>query len=284
MPRRGRAKCATTEGAGWPSRRAGAQWRPPGSDVAPEGAAPPGSAPRAGELALVSRSTLARCIGSGGCDPRKACSSSASSPRRSSPSTPTCSSPPAASARGASKAAWPASARSSVLAVVVGWIHRYLHRTPSGSRARGVAEFFRMALPFVMCIAVYTNLHDTVRFVNPHDIHQHLAAAEQWLFGGQPVVWAERYITRERTEFFNLFYANFYRRGAVGRHPAVAAPALRRGAAGAARHHHLLLLGLRALRRLSGGAAAALLRVARVCSRSRCAAGRSPTSSRRSSR
>ena len=97
-----------------------------------------------------------------------------------------------------------------VLAVVVLWIQRYLHRASAGSRARSVAEFFRMALPFVMCIAVYTNLHDTVRFVNPHDIHQHLAAAEQWLFGGQPVVWAEHYITRGRTEFFNLFYANFY--------------------------------------------------------------------------
>ena len=61
-----------------------------------------------------------------------------------------------------------------------------------------------------MCIAVYTNLHDTVRFVNPHDIHHYLTAAEQWLFGGQPVVWAERYITPARTEFFTLFYANFY--------------------------------------------------------------------------
>jgi membrane-associated phospholipid phosphatase len=97
-----------------------------------------------------------------------------------------------------------------VLAVVVLWIHRYLERAAAGTRTRQVAEFFRMALPFVMCIAVYTNLHDTVRFVNPHDIHHHLAAAEEWLFGGQPVVWAERYITPARTEFFNLFYANFY--------------------------------------------------------------------------
>jgi membrane-associated phospholipid phosphatase len=97
-----------------------------------------------------------------------------------------------------------------VLAVVVVAIHRYLHRTASRSPTRHVAEFFRMALPFVMCIAVYTNLHDTVRFVNPHDIHHHLAAAEEWLFGGQPVVWAERYITPGRTEFFNFFYANFY--------------------------------------------------------------------------
>ena len=97
-----------------------------------------------------------------------------------------------------------------VLAVVVLYIQRYLHRASAGSRARAAAEFTRMALPFVMCIAVYTNLHDTVRFVNPNDIHHHLAAVEQWLFGGQPVVWAEDYITRGRTEFFNLVYANFY--------------------------------------------------------------------------
>lgn len=97
-----------------------------------------------------------------------------------------------------------------VLAVVVMAIHRYLHRTTSRSGMRPAAEFFRMALPFVMCIAVYTNLHDTVRFVNPNDIHHHLAAAEEWLFGGQPVVWAEAYITRGRTEFFNFFYGNFY--------------------------------------------------------------------------
>ncbi len=54
-----------------------------------------------------------------------------------------------------------------VLAAVVVWVHRYLHRAPSASRARHVAEFFRMALPFIMCIAVYTHLHDTVRFVAP---------------------------------------------------------------------------------------------------------------------
>jgi membrane-associated phospholipid phosphatase len=97
-----------------------------------------------------------------------------------------------------------------VLAAVVVWIERYLRRRPEGSRALGVAEFFRTILPFAMCIAVYTNLHDTVRFLNPHDIHHHLTAVEGWIFGGQPVVWAERYITPARTEFFTLFYANFY--------------------------------------------------------------------------
>ena len=97
-----------------------------------------------------------------------------------------------------------------LLAVIVLWIHRYLHRTDTSARARQIAEFFRMALPFVMCIAVYTNLHDTVRFVNPHDVHAEIAAVEEWLFGGQPVVWAERYITPTRTDVFNFFYGNFY--------------------------------------------------------------------------
>ena len=86
-----------------------------------------------------------------------------------------------------------------------------LRRWRNGSPAlHATAEFLRTFLPFIMCIAVYTNLHDTVRYVNSHDIHPYLAAAEEWLFGGQPVLWAEAYITPARTEFFNAFYANFY--------------------------------------------------------------------------
>ncbi len=96
------------------------------------------------------------------------------------------------------------------LAAVLPALERYLRRPQPSRRGLAVAEFFRTMLPFLMCIAVYTNLHDTVRYVNPHDIHQYLAAIEEWIFGGQPVVWAERYITPARTEFFNAFYANFY--------------------------------------------------------------------------
>jgi membrane-associated phospholipid phosphatase len=71
-------------------------------------------------------------------------------------------------------------------------------------------ESARTILPFLLCIAVYTNLHDTVRFVNPHDIHQYLAAADLWLFGVQPVVWAEQFITPARTELFSAFYGSFF--------------------------------------------------------------------------
>jgi membrane-associated phospholipid phosphatase len=96
------------------------------------------------------------------------------------------------------------------LAAAVPWLERTLRRRSGSSFWLKSAEFLRTILPFFMCIAVYTNLHDTVRYVNHHDIHQYLAAAEEWIFGGQPVLWAESYITRGRTEFFNFFYANFY--------------------------------------------------------------------------
>jgi len=102
--------------------------------------------------------------------------------------------------------------RLVVVALLAGLLvplDRVVKRQPQ-SRWASTADLFRTALPFLMCIAVYTNLHDTVRYVNPNDIQQYLAEAEEWLFGGQPVLWAERYITPARTEFFNAFYANFY--------------------------------------------------------------------------
>lgn len=67
----------------------------------------------------------------------------------------------------------------------------------------------RETLPFLACVLVYTNLHDTLGFANPHDVHDQLAAFDQWLFGVQPTVWAERFVTRERTELMNLLYWNF---------------------------------------------------------------------------
>jgi membrane-associated phospholipid phosphatase len=97
-----------------------------------------------------------------------------------------------------------------VLAALLPWLTRVLRRGRGSPRTVAAAEFFRTLLPFLMCIAVYTNLHDTVRYVNSHDIQAQLAAIEAWIFGGQPVVWAERFITPARTEFFNFFYANFY--------------------------------------------------------------------------
>jgi membrane-associated phospholipid phosphatase len=97
-----------------------------------------------------------------------------------------------------------------LLAATIPLIDRARGRIAVRPRLSAAVEFYRTMLPFLLCIAVYTNLHDTVRFINPHDVHHHLVALEQWMFGGQPVVWAEPFITRGRTEFFNAFYASFY--------------------------------------------------------------------------
>ncbi|MCP4634760.1 MAG: hypothetical protein GY855_17670, partial [candidate division Zixibacteria bacterium] len=54
-------------------------------------------------------------------------------------------------------------------------------------------RIIRDGLPFGICIAIYTNLHDTVHFVNPNDVHYSLIAIDNWLFGVQPCIWAQQY-------------------------------------------------------------------------------------------
>jgi membrane-associated phospholipid phosphatase len=67
----------------------------------------------------------------------------------------------------------------------------------------------RDVLPFLACILIYTNLHDTIGFVNTHDVHHMLDALDRVLFGTQPCVWAERFITPARTEVMQFFYLSF---------------------------------------------------------------------------
>jgi len=70
--------------------------------------------------------------------------------------------------------------------------------------------FLRDSLPFAFCLAIYTNLHDTIHFANPHDIHNALIAVDGWLFGVQPSVWAERFIHPALTEYFSFCYMIFF--------------------------------------------------------------------------
>ena len=80
-------------------------------------------------------------------------------------------------------------------------------------RFRPEAAFTRAlrdVLPFLLCLLVYTNLHDTIGFVNPHDVHHQLVALDRALFGVEPTLWAERFITPARTEWMQFFYANFF--------------------------------------------------------------------------
>jgi membrane-associated phospholipid phosphatase len=76
---------------------------------------------------------------------------------------------------------------------------------PRSALVKGLRE----ALPFLVCILIYTNLHDTIGFVNPHDVHHFLIALDREIFGVQPCVWAERFITPARTEAMSFLYMNF---------------------------------------------------------------------------
>ncbi|MEO8500652.1 MAG: phosphatase PAP2 family protein [Vicinamibacteria bacterium] len=67
----------------------------------------------------------------------------------------------------------------------------------------------REMLPFLLCVLIYTNLHDTIGFVNSNDIHDSLLTLDIWLFGVEPCLWAEQFYSRERTEVFQLLYMSF---------------------------------------------------------------------------
>jgi len=71
-------------------------------------------------------------------------------------------------------------------------------------------KFIREAAPFGLAIAIYTNLHDTIHFVNPHDIHWALIDIDQWMFGVQPVIWAQKFYNPILTEFFSFSYMNYF--------------------------------------------------------------------------
>jgi membrane-associated phospholipid phosphatase len=73
-----------------------------------------------------------------------------------------------------------------------------------------LVRVLRETVPFLACILIYTNLHDTIGFVNPHDVHHWLVAFDEMIFGVQPCVWAERLITPGRTELMQFLYLNFF--------------------------------------------------------------------------
>ena len=96
--------------------------------------------------------------------------------------------------------------RLGVAVVVLGALALALRRWPDSSLVQGLRE----TLPFLACILIYTNLHDTIGFVNPHDVHYWLVAFDDMLFGVQPCVWAEQFITPTRTEAMQFLYLNFF--------------------------------------------------------------------------
>ena len=96
--------------------------------------------------------------------------------------------------------------RLAAVAVILGLLALALRRWPASTAVRGLRE----TVPLLACFLIYTNLHDTIGFVNPHDVHHWLVALDQMIFGVQPCVWAERFITPARTEVMQFLYLNFF--------------------------------------------------------------------------
>jgi membrane-associated phospholipid phosphatase len=90
--------------------------------------------------------------------------------------------------------------------VLLGSLALALRRYPGSRLVQGLRE----TVPLLACFLIYTNLHDTIGFVNPHDVHHALVAADAWIFGVQPCVWAERFITPALTELMQFLYLNFF--------------------------------------------------------------------------
>jgi membrane-associated phospholipid phosphatase len=95
--------------------------------------------------------------------------------------------------------------RLAIAAVLLAVLAASLRRWPRSKALLGLRE----VVPFLACILIYTNLHDTIGFVNTHDVHSMLDALDRVLFGVQPCVWAERFITPGRTELMQFFYLSF---------------------------------------------------------------------------
>ena len=96
--------------------------------------------------------------------------------------------------------------RLAVAAAVLAALFAARRLWPRSAWVQGLRE----VLPFLTCILIYTNLHDTIGFVNPHDVHGVLAEMDRELFGVIPCVWAQQFITPARTELMNFLYLNFF--------------------------------------------------------------------------
>jgi membrane-associated phospholipid phosphatase len=96
--------------------------------------------------------------------------------------------------------------RLGVVVLLLAALALAVRRWPSSPAVRALRE----TVPLLACFLIYTNLHDTIGFVNPNDVHHWLVGLDQAIFGVQPCVWAERFITPARTEVMQFLYLNFF--------------------------------------------------------------------------
>jgi len=96
--------------------------------------------------------------------------------------------------------------RIGITIVLLSWFYWVLWFHPEKRMLHWIRDFG----PYIFVIAIYTNLHDMIHFINPHDVHYTLAAIDNWIFGVQPTVWAEQFYRPWLTDWFSLAYMNYY--------------------------------------------------------------------------
>ncbi|MEA3286604.1 MAG: phosphatase PAP2 family protein [Candidatus Marinimicrobia bacterium] len=96
--------------------------------------------------------------------------------------------------------------RIGITIILVIWFYGFLWFRPDRKMVRWIRDFG----PFLFVIAIYTNLHDTIHFINPNDVHYALAAMDEWIFGVQPTVWAEQFYHPRLTDWLSFAYMNYY--------------------------------------------------------------------------
>lgn len=101
---------------------------------------------------------------------------------------------------------WGGIIRLGVTMIVMGLFFLFIKKKPFWK----YTYWIRDVMPFLFCIAIYTNLHDTIHFVNPHDIHYTLIKIDKWLFGQEPVLWAQKFYHPWLTDYFSLAYMNYF--------------------------------------------------------------------------
>ena len=129
-------------------------------------------------------------------------------------------------------------------------------------RARRSCAGLRETVPLLACFLIYTNLHDTIGFVNPHDVHHALVALDARDLRRPAVRVGGAASSRPaRTELMQFLYLNFFWIAPVDERSSCCC-------SGAGREFRAATLGVvtcffvgyAALRGLPGGAAAARAR------------------------
>lgn len=85
------------------------------------------------------------------------------------------------------------------------WLPARLARLMAGS-----IGFMRDALPFMLCIVIYTNMHNMVHIVNPNDVDTTLAQWDLALMGFHPAVQWQGWVSDPLTDYMSFAYSLFF--------------------------------------------------------------------------